>query len=303
MQINQRIWTFVEFLFVGALMGFMWNPLSTFLASHGIPTWIQFCGIVLFYICIYDVMMKIWYLQRYPKASASFQTNIKEVTGKTLDEMSLHSSADNNSDTNSKVFMVDAKKFIEFDTLFQSLNFKHLTDFYVGTNDPITNYGRLLISNEHRCRCEMFQMYSEATGKLSICAINSMLRKEGSSPEDLVFLSTITGMDGGTGTINSGQEWAARNSHFLWSHHSNWTANQLLSFHLHRREQIMKSLQLSVVTDLGWEGYCSDGTKLLRWQRERLKYKVGIITLLERIFSTHKTEWWGNYQKFVNKAV
>jgi hypothetical protein len=101
----------------------------------------------------------------------------------------------------------------------------------------------------------------------------------------------------------SALEWALRDPGNLWSYHPDYSLAQLLSFHLNTRKEIAQVKQLKPVTGLSWQEYCKDSIIAVQRRRKRLLRKLAVILCLECRFCKNKTEWWGDYRKFMNKAV
>jgi len=194
---------------------------------------------------------------------------------------------------------MDLEKLEEWDSTLQALGFKMVTEFAIKLNSPVILYGRLLVNEEQQCRAEIIQGFFQKPLRPSLaltCAIGSYMDQDKTNESIHWELLTVNNNE----IAKSPIEWMLRNSYDLWSYHSDLSLSQLFSFHLAKRKEIEKAYQLTPVTGLTWKKYCNDFTAKMQRRRVRLLRKPGVILLLESLFCKNKTEWWGDFRKFMS---
>lgn len=282
---------------------FKWDAASAFLARQGVPSWGIGLGAVVFFILALELMTKIGILTSYPKSSKLIKSSIQEIFGAPLEELLLQPPITITDPTHyqSETLPFEAAKLVEWDATLQSLGIMPVTDFYTESKVRKRSFGRLYVSEKHQCRLIMTQVFSQRGMPVTTlrCAFFSVLDSEPLATMGDWTLSTSNGKT----YEGAGIQWAARGPHGLWSRHPEWDIAQLLSFHLERREQMMQTLHLSLITDLSWECYCTYVNRSLPSTRARLLRKPSIIIWFEAIFCKNKTEWWGDYQKVIKEAA
>jgi|GEM_PF-4593071 len=270
---------------VGVVFGFFLSfglnsgILQKFLAELHIPLWTLTICIILFCIWLFAAMQKAAIVASYPKTAEYKQVNLSEIVGNSI----------------------AMDKLEECDAALRILGFKPIKDFSI-SNSPISVVGRLLINEEHQCRAEMFLSISSNAQQSSLpltCAIGSYLNDSKADATSQLELLTVNN----NLNAKSALEWALRAPLCLWSYHSDWNPEQLLSFHVNTRNKIAQGNQLKPVTGLSWQDYCRDSINVIRRRRKRLLRKPGIMLCLECWFCKNKTEWWGDYRKVMSQAV
>ena len=292
----KQIVIFVATLIVVSCLWAGWEIVRLFLARQGVPSWILTLGAILFFLWIMGAIMKVTIILAFPKSAKLVQASVKEITGASQEELLHRPPIVDPADPVNDALPLDAGKLVEWDAALQSLGFRPLTDFYMDSTMSVRGFARLFVSEEHQCRAELNQVFSQTMNSHTTSLKCVFISVMADNQAERWSLSTFNGKK----YKGSGLEWAMRSPHGLWSRHSDWTLAQLLSFHLERRAQIMQTLQLSLATDLSWDGFCADGNFYLQDRRKRLLRKPGILIWYENIFCKNKTEWWGDFRKHMN---
>jgi hypothetical protein len=295
-----QIVSFVVTLIVIHFLWAGWRLARSYFESQGAPFWMLQVGAFIFFLWTISAIVKWTIMLLMPKSINFVSSSVEKVSGATEKELQNRPPIVDPLNPASNALPLDSAKLQEYDSALQAMGFHPINDFSVESNRPLPpGFARLFVSEKHQCRAELNQIFPQslgATPTVMTCVFTSVLNSNTMENAERWTLETSNSK----GHSGAGITWAMRRPRSIWSRHPDWTPAQLLSFHLERRAQMIQNLQLSVVTDLSWEGYCNDSNQTLKEQRTRLFRKLGFIIFLENTFCKKKTEWWGDFRKYLS---
>ncbi len=296
------LWAFILISAATVTAGFYlwltWGDVSHFLKSWGIPYWVIFCTKVIFFVLVFSVPFNaMLFLTSLPIRRFNIIITDSEDTADTTIEDEQPLAIDGLTERLNKLYRewMKSESWVENNATIHSLRFEQAVDFCNDTPMGMYEFSRLYFSKEHQCRAELHQMFTLPDKPIVTltCVFVSVLVD--SRQNQWILETSNAPTDPGAGIT-----WAKRRPRELWSRHFGWDATQVLKFHLERRDQMIRDLCLSPATDLTWEGYQRDKLREASADRKRSVFKLGLITCYENYFCKNKTEWWGDFRKYMN---